>query len=102
MYPRIKEDMLLHCGDDDSTNLSLKEIKMGRMKSYTIVCNNHSYEGNHVCGLNSLMKIIEGYIDMNNLSQEKELELIDSVCNQIRTDEISLRFDRNNYAFIID
>ena len=100
MYPYVDSNGL-HCGHDGSNNLSLIKITAGMIPTYSIVCNNHAKQGNHVCGLNSLLTHVVSFAQRENFSREELLDFIDTViCRQLSTYDVQLTFNRkaNNWS----
>ena len=93
MYPYV-DNRGLHCGFDDSTNLSITKTMAGMIPIYSIVCNDHRKSGNQVCGLNALLNLIGAYASQNNLSKSQIFDIIDVVCRQLSTTEIKLTFNK--------
>lgn len=93
MYPYV-DNQGLHCGFDNSTNLSITKTMAGMIPLYSIVCNDHKKPGNQICGLNALLNLIRNYATKNNLSQSQVFDIIDLVCHQLSTTEITLTFNK--------
>ncbi|WP_458412796.1 hypothetical protein ACNQFZ_18595 [Schinkia sp. CFF1] len=89
----------LHCGYDNSTNLSLVEIRSGDIKMHSIICNDHRKSGNHVCDLNSLKTFITEYCTRHSLTKQAAIEIVNTICEQISTDKIRINYDQEKMDF---